>query len=890
MKVTTIPILYQGDLYTASQVDIQAIKALIKQSRGDTTALQAIDRMSQLHKMCEGQNSATITSLLEYDSLLTHLSRALNEGTANVEFKWQIPTIRPKTGLLASLSYNATEIVMDEQHSSSIVFERVHILHNAGVLTFRAASSLATSQNTVGESITQFTTAAGIFTTCIELADKSGLKKQADDARLFQILARGCAQLSFYAKAVAANSSVVLREKIAGGAVELLRNGAKSVYLYSLFLARVAAGLVCEEELEYGKAMSQYNEAVRCIKETTLPIDDLVKQVKDKYYTLEKDNEDIYMNPIPQIPPEIKSRICVNDIAYELSVSESPFKSIVPFALRGAMTRYQTNSGKIVGDTKTMIPQFTAQGDAVIQSINLRELENKVEGINGIPNSLKIVISKLRSVNKPEDTLKMLDQCNEKIKCVKNGIEDIEESLRVESEEDMKKKNEFGDLWRRLTSAEATKDIILKINGIKRACEDGKWLYGEGKSTILKTKTEVEMILQGEDVLIKNIPKSGGDMLKDMVGKMTELFDKWNELKVMREMAVNAVIELQGRHQKTLLEGMKIAKDKNEYVDDLIKEFAPLTQEIQNSLNAQSELIGQISGLNNEINEHTSSLLDTRGTVCQGYQSSGESYINVASKAVEKIVMMESVEEDLEELRKEVKKYVDIRTKEAAEMTERASVEKKRREEECAQMEEEERKIEIERNKNIMSRINTTTQPYHEPSQTTNYQNTNLRGQTTKQEYPSNYPTSQTTSTTNTNMEYPTQYPTSCTQNDYPTQYPSSNTTSYGNTQYPTQYPMSNSTQSNNPFNQPYGMPTNTNANYSQPYGGQGFQQYGATPGTFVNAPGYQPYAQQQPFVQAPPQQTPFGMVPPVMPYGGAAPQYGMPAQFPYSPFGGSIF
>ncbi|EDR25312.1 hypothetical protein, conserved [Entamoeba dispar SAW760] len=798
MKISALPVLFQGDLYIASPVNLKVLHGSIQQSNGDGIALQKIDRMSELRVQCEDTTSGSLNLLLEYDCLLTHLSQALLGAPLPIEFKWKIPITKKKTGLFSIIE--TTEVTLEEQSSSSINFERVHVLFNAGLITFRNATSLASSIPTVPDSVKVFSKAAGIFVACTELADKCGLKKQANDARLLSTISRGYAQLAMYVKAVNNNSSVMLRSKIAGGAVDLLRDGTKMLYNFALIVAHNAAATVSEENLEYGDALSHYRECLKIIHEANNSKFEIMgKEIKSVFDSLTKDNNDIYMKPIPDVPPEIQSRVVVTDTAYELKDQESPFKSIVPFALRGPLQRYQRESGKIVSDTKNDIPQYTVDGDRIIQNINLRELENQVENLNGIPTRLRVVLLRIKGSNSIEEVLKQLEEMNEKNKKLRNNIEEINEELKKESEENETMRKKYQESWDRQPSNIVGREVYNEIERINKILEFNKNCYLDSKSLILKSESKIKVLMKGEDELMNSLPKNNGSVLKEMVRQMTELFENWNEIKVQREEAMNQIIELQSKHQKTLLEEMKQASDKNTYIDSLIKEFGVHTNEIQKNLNQQTELMNQIYNLHNDILQITTSVNDTKTSVCNEYSEVGEKYISNSLQIVEILVQLESLEEDINKLQKDAKKFCETRKQELPIIEQRAKENKKKLEDERKNQQS------LQYSKNSYTTIpqqypssfntplqeNNTSKPY-----LSSYSSYNQNQSTTQ--YSSSYITSQQQ---NNLKHYPSSYSPSNQLNNQSPSYPSSYSPSH-QTNQPPSYPSSYATsKSNQPLN-----------------------------------------------------------------------------------------
>lgn len=749
MKVTSIPVMYQGTIYEADPVDMRMLRGSISQSGGDGIALQAIDKMASLRQSFES-STGSLTQLLEYDSLLTHLSRALMDAPVSIMFKWKIPVEKKKT----SIVWGETKSVTTEMKASpSIAFERTHVLHNAGVLTFRTAASLASSANTVSDAIPLFTKAAGIFAISVELADKCGQSAQAEDSRLMHTLSRGYAQLGMYCKAVNANSSIVLRAKLAGGAVDILSNTAKVLTLYSEIVAHAAAGLVCEEDLEYGNALSHYKRCRDILEgHSEIKSDGLASELKQKYKQLSKDNDVVYFQQVPDNPPALEKRVCVNDTAYELCNEDSPFKSIVPTALRSAMLKYQQQSGRIVADTKNMIPQFTAEGDGIIQNVNLRSLENKVDQVEHIPSDLRITISRLKGMSSPDDVMSKLEAFNSQLKKIRELKDEISASLKRESEEDQQMAQKYGKMWDRKSSAEVTQEYQDSLKKIDRFIEEGRDLYSRSKTMLLKSTEKIKLMIQGEETLSGTLPKSNTN-LKQMVGTMIDYAEKWNELKSVREQSVNRIIELQSKHQKTLLEDLRGAPDTNQFVDGLLSEFTPLTGAVQNTLNEQSSLMDAVEQLNNEINKITSETSGTRGSVCAEYNQIGSEYISASLQLVDLMVNIESVDEETYQLKKKVDEFTSTRHNAIPEL------EKKAQELMKAASEPRQNNYPTsyptsESSPGYMASHPTSEKPNSQSSYPTSYPNSN---QNTAQQYPTSYPTSQP----QTNQQYPSSYPTS---------------------------------------------------------------------------------------------------------------------------------
>ncbi|KAL7721515.1 Programmed cell death 6-interacting protein [Entamoeba marina] len=700
MKVSTIPVLYQGHLFTAMPLYLQGLRPFLTQNGADATALQAIDHMTELRKTLEKQTTMSLSLLLEYDSYLTHLTRALSDATLPISFQWGIPEfVKKKGGLLKSDVIVMETVTMD---SSVIAFERVHVLYNIGVLLFRSGASQASVTSTVSDSVQTLSRASGVFSLCDELAEKCGLSQQSKFARDFFAISKGYAQLAMYAKAVNADSSVVLRSKIAGGAVELLQNTPFEIKNYAEIIAHAAAGIVYEEDVAYGDAIAHYKECLKIMRDASNLDDNSnilmnMRELQNKYDSLCKDNDTVYFASIPDYPTKLESRVCVSEIAYTLSMEDTPFKSIIPPTLRAPLNKYQQSSGKIVGDTKSMIPQWTGEGDQVIYNINIRELENKIESINGFPNDLHVSLSRLRGVNDISTTKSKLEEINSKNKEIWTTIDKIKSDLKKEADVDDHYAKLYGYDWDRESSAIATRSFNQQLEELTYFVESTKKLYSTHKATLLKCETKINILFKGEEEVMKSLPKTHGEQLNDGLQTLRGYAERWDSLKVEREEAVNKIIGLQSEHQKTLVESIKRADDKNIFVDGLLAEFNPLISNIQKTLEEQAVLMENVNSLASEIERGINVIGGGKSSVCNEYKQIADHYIEISSQIVDTLIDMENYVDDLEKLDRNVSIYCSERSSSIESCEAQITARLKREEEERQRYEEEQRRLEEQR-------------------------------------------------------------------------------------------------------------------------------------------------------------------------------------------------
>ncbi|KAH0790941.1 hydrogenosomal membrane protein 31 precursor [Histomonas meleagridis] len=285
------------------------------------TFIQSCNRLEQLRTYFSAKDGITenVSAFAEYNHLLHSLTKEIDMQAAEISFKW-------------------------EKGTGGIDFEICCMGCNISNRLLSSASQVAISESsTLASFIDKVTTARGIMNKILEIYDPSYAPTLKEDFvhSISSYIDAFYAHATVFAILLKPSVKYSLIAKTAKAASEKYKNC--SQIAHSIFfdvLAHICMSENCFENLEYGKGVA-YGAKARQLIPSTLSrkdkksiqklIDPILNLFKPKFEQYERDNAQIYLDPIPkeleEIPPY--SSQCPGKFNWDVSSQVSPIQDSI---------------------------------------------------------------------------------------------------------------------------------------------------------------------------------------------------------------------------------------------------------------------------------------------------------------------------------------------------------------------------------------------------------------------------------------------------------------------------------------------------------------------------------------------------------------------------------
>ncbi|KAF2269248.1 BRO1-domain-containing protein [Lojkania enalia] len=336
--------------------------------------------------------------------------------------------------------------------------------------------------------------------------------------------------------------------------------------------AQYRAACDCLEKRKYGEEVARLRDSLTCVNEALreqryinkvvlADLNSLKNRVTEDLKRAEKDNDMIYLLPVPP-KPELKildrANMVVSRIPKEVADSNALlgehgelgpplFSKLVPYSVHLAASIYVDRRDRLVNNTIIdELEVLTTQIHEVLRSLNLPGSLQALEKPLGLPPGLIARAEEIRQ----QDGLNRLLRSMEDTKKLKKSDEAIYhegcEILKSEAAEDEAARRKYGtDRWNRPTAEQAAPKLYAQIGEI-----DGYFKAAANSDNIVKTKLKENeyhiQLLNGPDHDLENFVPSGrrpaitGDVERE-AGKLRGCFNEVSRLESRRRRKIETL-------------------------------------------------------------------------------------------------------------------------------------------------------------------------------------------------------------------------------------------------------------------------------------------------------------------------------------------------------------
>ncbi|KAF3916011.1 Rhophilin-1 [Arthrobotrys entomopaga] len=392
-------------------------------------------------------------------------------------------------------------------------------------------------------------------------------QKAAMDGMKDALIAKLAAQVNdFYAEArdIATQSDAVSAEWI---------HHMTAKHHHFAAAAQYRAACDALEKAKYGEEVARLQDALKCANEglkearyiSKVVISDLQglkEKIQDTLKRAEKDNDVIYLDPVPsKAELAVLGRRSMVKAAVPKEITEAKeklvvggeygpplFQNLVPFAVHIAGSIYVERRDRAVNNIIDELETLTVQLRETLSSLNLPGSLEALEKPLGLPPGLMAHVEAVRQAGGVDGLLRAYDDVT-KIKASDKAVyEESVAMLRVEEEEDQKMRSRHGtDRWLRKPSKEA------EGNPIKQIEEYGSIIQSADNSDRLIME-KIRMfeaplrLMQGSDSGLRDfVPNSSRPKMNVQVDrtvtKLRQLLDETSRLESARRRLIEQIRE-----------------------------------------------------------------------------------------------------------------------------------------------------------------------------------------------------------------------------------------------------------------------------------------------------------------------------------------------------------
>ncbi|KAF2461726.1 BRO1-like domain-containing protein [Lineolata rhizophorae] len=358
--------------------------------------------------------------------------------------------------------------------------------------------------------------------------------------------------------------------------------------------AQYRAACDCLEKRKYGEEVARLKDSLACVTEALREqryigkavlndLNGLKNRVQEDLKRAEKDNDMIYLLPVPP-KPELKTldRSTMVSLKTPKEVSDPLsmlgdngelgrplFSKLVPYAVHVAASIYADRRDRLVNQTIDELEALTGSMHDVLKSLNLPGSLQALEKPLGLPGGLIAHAEEIRQQNgidRLHRSINETDRLKENDRAVyQEGVD----TLRAEAEEDDHARRKYGtDRWSRPTSNQAVPKLYAQIAEI-----DGYLKSAASSDGIVRAKVEENekliRLLSGTDQDLESYVPSSRRV------QMTAAVER--EAARLRA-CLNDISRLESRRRRKI-EALRVKGKQDDVNSDLLTETARLQRE-----------------------------------------------------------------------------------------------------------------------------------------------------------------------------------------------------------------------------------------------------------------------------------------------------------------------
>ena len=359
--------------------------------------------------------------------------------------------------------------------------------------------------------------------------------------------------------------------------------------------AQFRAACDCLEKRRYGEEVARLRDSLTCVDEALKEarylnkvvlgdLNGLKNKVAEDLKTAEKDNDTIYLLPVPpksdlktldrasmvatKVPLEVSDP--VSKLGETGELGRPLFSKLVPYSVHVAASIYADRRDRLINNTIIdELEDLTTRLHDLLQSLNLPGSLQALEKPLGLPPSLVSHAEEIRQ----QDGLNRLQRSMAETEKLKAGdrtvYEEAVESLRAEAAEDEQARRRHGtDRWNRIKSSEAAPQLYSQNKEI-----DGYFKSASNSDNLVRQKLKEHerfiRLLSGTDRDLEDFVPSSRQAT--MTAKLEREANKLRG-------CLNEISRLESR-RKRKIENLKAKAKADDVNPDLLKEAARLERE-----------------------------------------------------------------------------------------------------------------------------------------------------------------------------------------------------------------------------------------------------------------------------------------------------------------------
>jgi len=359
--------------------------------------------------------------------------------------------------------------------------------------------------------------------------------------------------------------------------------------------AQYRAACDCLEKRKYGEEVSRLQDSLSCVNEAlkesryvgktvATDLNTLRAKVQDDLRRAEKDNDTIYLLPVPpkselrtldrasmvaaRTPKEVSDPISM--LGDDGGLGRPLFSRLVPYSVHVAASIYVNKRDVTVKAIIEELEYMTTRIHEVLKSLNLPGSLQALERPLGLPSSLASHAEEIRQQSGPERLQRTMDDV---VKLKNNDRLTFQEGINFLSseaaEDEQARKRHGTDRWNRPGSREAARQLYTQIQEI-----DEYLRKAEGSDETVKEKyranQSVIRLLQGTDQDLEDyIPNSRRPVMSAKVerevGKVRSGLNELSRLEIRR---------------KRIIESLRTKGQADDINPDLLREAGRLEREL----------------------------------------------------------------------------------------------------------------------------------------------------------------------------------------------------------------------------------------------------------------------------------------------------------------------
>ena len=327
----------------------------------------------------------------------------------------------------------------------------------------------------------------------------------------------------------------------------------------------------CLEKRKYGEEVARLKDSLVCAgeglkearyvsKAVSGDLTGLKAKVQDDLKRAEKDNDMIYLNPVPtksELTTLERASMVRSNVTKGLSdpvsclgengvLGKPLFAKLVPYSVHVAASKYATRRDQKMSNIIEELERLNTRIHETLTSMNLPGSLQALEKPLGLPPGLTSHAQEIRQQNGHRRLNKTLDDISRLRVTDRNTFQEGVNILKAEATEDDAARRKYGtDRWNRAVSTEAANQLYGQISDI-----DGYFKAAESSdSTVLEKMRANETLislLNGTDRDLEDFVPSSRRMkvspvLERESGRVRECLNRVNRLQLRRKQKIESL-------------------------------------------------------------------------------------------------------------------------------------------------------------------------------------------------------------------------------------------------------------------------------------------------------------------------------------------------------------